>query len=138
MQRIALIAALLAFGCAPTLPPRWDEGGAQLVIPAARWDRPDEDPIEIKPNGQVLEGGDLVWVVDRVGRVVDDDYEAVALLLPDGHVVGTDDHSLGQVGITNAAPPGRLSAWLAVRPDGSVIYYDDDGELVSRGKWYGC
>jgi len=132
------IVALIALGCAPTKPPRWEEGGAPLVIPHARWDRPDEDPIEIRANGQVLEDGDLVYVVDRVGRVVDEDYEAVALLLPDGHLVGTDSTALGQVGVTNASPPDRFSAWLSVRPDGSVVYFDEDGGLVSRGKWHGC
>ena len=49
-----------------------------------------------------------------------------------------DGHTLGQVGVTNASPPGQLNAWLSVRPDGSVVYYDQDGQLVSRGKWYGC
>ena len=138
MTKILPLLALVALSCTPSKPPRWVEGGAQLVIPAARWDRPGEDPVEIQPNGRVLEDGDLVFVVDRVGRVVDEDYEPVAMLLPDGHVGGTDEQSLGQVGITNASPPDRMVAWLGVRPDGSVIFYDDDGEQFSRGKWYGC
>jgi len=108
------------------------------VLPQARWDRPDEDPIAVQANGRGLEDGDLIYTVDRAGRVVDEDYEAVALLLPDGHLAGTDDRSLGQVGVTNASPPDRVTAWFAVRPDGSVVYFDDDGEQVSRGKWYGC
>jgi len=138
VNRIIPFLALLGLGCAPSKPARWEQGGAPLVLPQARWDRPDEDPVEIQANGHVLEDGDLIYVIDRVGRIVDEDYEAIALLLPDGHLAGTDDHSLGQVGITNASPPDRMSAWLAVRPDGSVIFYDEEGEQFSRGKWYGC
>ncbi|HVR20732.1 MAG TPA: hypothetical protein VMS65_13575 [Polyangiaceae bacterium] len=138
MTKITPVLAVIALGCTPAKPPRWEEGGTPLVTPAARWDRPDEDSIEIRANGQVLEDGDLIYVIDRVGRIVDEDYEAVAVLQPDGHLIGTDSTSLGQVGITNGAPPGRFSAWLSVRPDGTVVYFDDDGTQVSRGKWYGC
>ncbi len=138
MTKILPIAALLGLACAPSKPPQWEQGGAPLVLPAARWDRPDEDPVEIQANGRVLEDGDLVFVVDRVGRVVDEDYESMALLLPDGRLAGNDSEPLGFVGVTNASPPDRVAAWLAVRPDGSVVFYDDDGEQYSRGKWYGC
>ena len=138
MRKILLVLALFALGCAPAKPPRWQEGGAPLVIPNARWDRPDEDSVEIRANGQVLEDGDLIYVIDRAGRVADEDYEAVAVLLPDGHLAGTDSMALGQIGVTNASPPDRFSAWLSVRPDGTVVYFDDDGGQISRGKWYGC
>jgi hypothetical protein len=138
VSKISLVLALFALGCTPAKPPRWQEGGAPLVIPNARWDRPDEDSIEIRANGQVLEGGDLVYVIDRVGRVADEDYEAVAVLQPDGHLAGTDSTALGQIGVTNASPPGQFSAWLSVRPDGTVVYFDPDGGQISRGKWYGC
>jgi hypothetical protein len=138
VTKIAPVVALIALGCTPSKPPNWEEGGAPIAIPTARWDRPDEDSIEIRANGQIIEDGDLIYVLDRVGRVVDEDYEAVALLLPDGHLVGTDSTALGQVGITNASPPGRFTAWLSVRPDGTVVYFDDDGTQISRGKWHGC
>jgi NADH dehydrogenase len=36
----------------------------------ARWTRGDGDAIEILPNGSVLENGNLLFVVDRAGRVV--------------------------------------------------------------------
>ncbi len=134
----ASLVALVTLSCTPAKPPAWEQGGAQLVIPNARWDRPDEDPVEVRANGQVLEDGDLVYVIDRVGRVADSDYEPVAVLLPDGRLGGSDDMYLGQVGVTNASPPDRAVAWLAVRPDGQVIYYDDDGEQSSRGRWRGC
>jgi hypothetical protein len=138
VHRILPLAALLGLSCTPAKPPNWEQGGAALVIPQARWDRPGEDSVEIRANGQVFEDGDLAYYVDRVGRVVDEDYEPLAILLPDGRLAGNDSTMLGQIGITNASPPDRVAAWLAVRPDGSVIFYDDDGEQFSRGKWYGC
>jgi hypothetical protein len=139
-MRLALLGVLTAAlaGCAPVPPPRWAQGGAQLALPSARWERPDGDVIELRPDGHVLEGGDLLFVVDRVGRVVDQDYEPLALLFPDGRLAGSEDRALGHVGIANAAPPDRHQAWLSVAPDGGVIYYDEDGERQSGGRWTGC
>jgi hypothetical protein len=134
---LGVVAAALA-GCATTPPPRWAQGGAMLVLPSARWERPDGDVLEIRSDGQVLEGGSLLFVVDRVGRVVDEDYEPVALLFPDGRLAGSEDRALGHVGISNAAPPDRHQAWLSVAPDGGVVYYDEDGERASGGRWTGC
>jgi hypothetical protein len=131
------VFALLC-ACAPKAPPRWAEGGAQLAIPQARWDRPDDDPIEIHPDGKVMEGGSLKFVLDRVGRVTDNDYEPFAVLQPDGHLAGTDGHPLGYVGVSNASPPDSEHAWLAVQPDGAVIYFDPDGERSAGGAWRGC
>jgi hypothetical protein len=138
--RTLLAASLLAWvaGCSASPPPRWSEGGAPLVLPSARWQLDDDDVIEIKPNGHVLEDGDLIFVIDRVGRIVDEDYEAVALLFPDGRLAGTDDRNLGHVGVSNAAPPSRVEAWLAVMPDGTVTYFDSDGDRSAGGRWTGC
>lgn len=142
--RRSLLGALTAIlcggllGCAPKPPPRWQEGGAPLVISPARWDRPGDDSIEILADGQVLDDGKMIFLVDRAGRVVDADYEPVALLLPDGHVAGTDNRLLGRVGVANAAPPGAAAAWLAIMPNGQVVYFDEDGERVDRGVWHGC
>jgi len=130
--------AAVLLGCTPSEPPRWAEGGARLVLPTATWQRGDDDPIEIRPNGHILEDGDLLYVVDRVGRVVDDDFEPVALLFPDGRIAGPDDFLLGHVGVSNAAPPGRTEAWLSVLPDGNVVYFEEDGERNSGGRWTGC
>lgn len=129
---------LAGLACSPKEPPSWPQGGAALAISPARWDRGDEDDIEIRADGQVLEDGDLLFVVDRVGRVVDADYDPLGILLPDGRIVGTDNRFLGQVGITNAAPPWATHAWLAVRPDGSVTYFDPEGDRESWGRWQGC
>jgi hypothetical protein len=134
----ALAGILLALACTPREPPSWPQGGAALVIAPARWDRGDDDPIEIRADGRVLEDGDVLFVLDRVGRIVDPDYDPLAILLPDGRLVGTDDALLGHVGVTNAAPPWSGTAWLAVLPDGAVTYFDSDGSREFGGRWRGC
>jgi hypothetical protein len=135
---LVLLGLLAAAGCAPNPPPQWEAGGAPLILPNARWDRAGEDSIEIKPDGKIVEDGDVIMVVDRAGRVVDEDYEPIALLMPDGHVAGTDNRLLGRVGHANAAPPGGAAAWLAILPNGQAITFDEEGERESAGTWYGC
>lgn len=125
-------------GCTPAQPPRWADGGANLALGAAHWAREGAGDVELRPDGRVLVDGDLSFVIDRVGRVTDDDYEPFAVLLPDGQLVGTDDTSLGRLGVTNASPPGGFEAWLAVMPDGQVVYFDSDGQRSSGGVWRGC
>ncbi len=131
-----LLAAVV--GCAPSAPPRWAEGGALLLIQPAHWQRGGDDAIDIQANGRVLEGGHLRFVIDRVGRVTDDDYDPFAVLLPDGHLVGTDDHALGYVGVNNASPPLSEQAWLSLAPDGRVLFFEPNGDRLERGKWTGC
>ncbi len=94
--------------------------------------------MELHADGKVFEDGDLLFVLDRVGRVVDAEYEPFAILLGDGRLVGTDDRALGQLGVTNAAPPGSQQAWLAVMPDGGVTAFGADGERCGFGRWAGC
>ncbi len=131
--------SLAALSCAPSVPPRWAEGGAALFIQPARWERGDEDDtIEIQPNGRVLEGGHLRFVIDRVGRVTDEDYEPFAVLLPDGHLVGSDDRVLGYVGLSNASPPSEEHAWFSLQADGRVLFYAPNGDRTDQGKWTGC
>jgi len=134
----SLLAASLLLGCAPRNPPRWAEGGAELSFAEARWDRENGDPVEIRPNGHVLVDGDLTYVLDRVGRVTNEDFDAYAVLLPDGQLAGLDNTSLGRVGVNNASPPGLVEAWLSVGADGRVTYFDEDGERTAGGVWRGC
>lgn len=134
----SFLLLLSVAGCAPSAPPRWVEGGAPLVLAAAHWERPDEDAIDIQPDGRVLEGGHLRFVVDRAGRVTDDDYEAFAVLEPDGQVIGTDGRSLGYVGLSNATPPFSDHAWLSLQSDGRVVLYEPNGDRTEHGKWSGC
>ena len=108
------LVLVLGSGCAPNPPPRWAEGGAPLTVAAARWDRPDGS-VEIRANGRVFEGGHLRFVVDRVGRVTDGEYQPFAVLLADGQLVGSDARALGYVGINNASPPVKnVSSPIAV------------------------
>jgi len=110
-----------------------------LSISPAHWERGDgEDAVDIQADGRVLEGGHLRFVIDRVGRVSDDDYEAFAVLLPDGHVVGTDNRALGFVGLSNATPPFAEHAWLSLQSDGRVLFYEPNGDRSPLGKWTGC
>lgn len=139
MKRLVLIAcALFAVHCTPDPPPNWQSGGAPLFIARAYWERGEHDLIEIRDNGEVYEDDDLAFVVDKAGRVVNDDYEPRAIMLPDGIVVGTDDQPLGRVGVQNASPPDRHYAWLRIMPDGKVLFYDRDGEEHFGGVWRGC
>jgi hypothetical protein len=135
---VMMIAATSLSACSPAQPPHWAEGGAALVLAPARWDRDSGGPVELRADGHVLVDGDLAFVVDRVGRVANGDYDAFAVLLPDGQLVGTDDLSLGRVGVNNASGPGADVAWLAVMPDGRVTYFDADGERTAGGVWHGC
>jgi hypothetical protein len=133
-----LLAGASLVGCAPAKPPRWAEGGAPLALASARWERGGAGAVELRPSGEVLVDGDLTFVIDRVGRVTDDDYDPVAVLEPDGELVGADHSSLGRIGVTNASPPGVVQAWLSVAPSGEVTYFDPDGERSSGGTWRGC
>jgi hypothetical protein len=135
---IAALVAVLATACKTTPPPRWEQGGAPLAIGAARWERPKGKPIEILSDGRVFEGRREIFLVDRAGRVVDDDREPVGILLPDGFVAGPDDTYLGRVGISNAAPPDSASAWLAVMPSGEVVLFESSGDRKPGGVWTGC
>ena len=135
---LMVAAALVGVGCSATPPPRWQTGGAPLVIAPAHWDRANGDKIDIKANGQVFENGDPVLFVDRAGRVTDENYDPVAILLPDGYVAGTDNRLLGRVGMTNAAPPGSATAWLSILPNGQVVRFSTDGDRENGGVWRGC
>lgn len=137
-RSVLLLVSCFIAGCAPSAPPRWAEGGSALLITPARWDRPNEDSIEIQPNGRVVEGGRLRFVIDRVGRVTDEDYEPFAVLQPDGHLVGTDNAALGYVGVSNAAPPTGERAWLSLQPDGRVVFFEPNGDRSVHGVWLGC
>lgn len=134
----AAILAISLVGCGAPPPPRWAEGGAPLALGSARWERSGDGTVELRPDGKVLLDGTLLFVVDRVGRVADDDYDAFAVLLPDGELIGGGGRSLGRLGVTNASPPGATQAWLAVTPDGKVTYFEPDGERSAGGVWRGC
>ncbi len=134
----ALILFAGAASCASSPPPHWEQGGAPLAWGSARWARGDGDTIEILPDGSVLENGNVLFALDRVGRVVNEDRDPIAILLPDGQLVGPNAHSLGQVGMSNAAPPGASAAWLSILPNGQMLTYGPDGDREPAGMWTGC
>jgi hypothetical protein len=138
MRRLVGLALALLTACAASPPPHWEQGGAPLALGPARWNRPDSDSIEILPDGTVLEDGSPLLVVDRAGRIVDDDHEPVAIVLPDGQIAGTDRRYLGRIGVTNASPPWSGTAWLSILPNGQVVAYTPEGERESLGVWSGC
>jgi hypothetical protein len=132
------VAVLLLVGCENPPPPNWAKGGAPLVIKQMTWKTGDGRNVVVTADGKITSDGDLIYTLDRAGRVYDEDKEPIALLLPDGTVQGSENVHLGQVGVTNAAPPGGGNAWLAVLPDGHVLHFEEDGERTSDGLWRGC
>jgi hypothetical protein len=138
--RLGFLAALAlqAVACVAAAPARWAEGGAPLLLPNATWERGRNDAIVIRPDGVVLEDGNVLFTLDRAGRVFDEDNEPLALLNADGGISGPDDVYLGRVGMHNASPPWATTAWLRVRRDGKVALYDEDGEAQYGGSWSGC
>lgn len=144
MKRAALAVALVAAigsGCAKRRPPaHWEGGGARLDLVSARWTY-DGDTVELRPMGhyaEVLVDGDVELVIDRVGRVYTRYQHPLALLEPDGRLVGHEQELLGVVGSSYAALPGKANAWLALAPDGRVTKYADDGTSKASGQWLGC
>lgn len=137
--KIGMFAWIVAttLGCSATPPPNWARGGAPVTLGHASWDR-DGDVIEINPDGTITEDGDVLFQLDQVGRVYHEDGDPIAILLPDGHLVGEDDMGMGEVGPTSAAFPGAAYAWLSLHPAGHVIRYDRDGGEYHDGTWTGC
>ena len=142
MKAHSTIGALVCLGvwllgCSATPPPNWAQGGAPLALGQASWDR-DGDIIEINPDGTVTEDGDVLFQIDQVGRVYYEDGDPIAVLLPDGHLVGEDDRGMGEVGPVSASFPGAVYAWLSLHPAGHVIRYDNEGGEYHDGTWQGC
>jgi len=139
MKRALLLRVGCLFfltGCAAKPPANWVKGGAPLDLVPSRWVRGDVT-IEITPDGRVVANSEHLLSVDRGGRVVDGEAKPVALLEPDGRVIGPDDTSLGFVGAWSASLPNESIAWLAVMNTGEVIKYSDQGERTTMGVWVG-
>jgi hypothetical protein len=90
------------------------------------------------PEGQVVADGDHVFSLDRAGRIFQPDNDPVALLEPDGRLLGKDNALLGTIGLHNASLPGRSQAWVTVGERGEVVFYDDEGDRHAGGGWTGC
>jgi hypothetical protein len=137
VKRLLLASLAALAGCTVTPPAHWAQGGAVLDLPRARWIR-DDVTVDLFPDGKVLVNGDHELTIDRAGRVFDTSAEPIALLEPDGRLVGTDERPLGQVGALHASLPDRATAWLTVTDSGQVIRYDDEGDRLAYGAWSGC
>ena len=137
----ALFLALALAGCAGPKPPaHWAQGGTRLDLPQARWTF-DGEPVELRSRGdwaEVLVDGDVELVIDRVGRVYDQLQRPVAVLEPDGRLVGTGEELRGVVGSSYAALPGTPNAWISIQPQGQVTKYGSDGAPMMAGQWGGC
>lgn len=134
---VPLAIAPVLTGCSSHPPAQWARGGAPLGLGRARWER-GGDTVDLLPDGKVLVDGDHVWTLDAAGRVYTSDRDPVALLSPDGHLVGNDERSLGFVGVASASPPGSSTAWVTIAPTGQVVLYDEDGASRGGGAWSGC
>jgi hypothetical protein len=132
-----LAPAVLVAACAAKPPPNWQSGGARLDLSGARWSR-GESTIEIRPDGKVVLDKDLLLGIDAAGRVFETDGEPIAVLQPDGNLLGTDDRGMGLVGPTSASLPGAEHAWFTIGSRGEVVRYDSDGERSLDGVWEGC
>jgi len=128
----------VAVACTPTPPPFWAQGGAPLDLIDAVWERNSGEPVTVSTDGRVERDGDLLFQFDAAGRVFDEDNEPIAVLGPDGHLVGTGDEYLGRIGLRNASPPWSRVAWLRVADDGALMLFNDDGRPVFGGEWRGC
>jgi hypothetical protein len=134
---LLVASALAAAGCTPPPPRSWQGGGTALEIPRAQWIL-GEEAVQLLPSGEVMVDGDVEMAIDRVGRVYDADGEPVAVLEPDGTLIGNDDEPMGIVGSLHASLPESGNAWITVLPNGQVVRYGDEGERFPFGAWFGC
>ena len=133
----AFLPALALAACHTQPPPNWAQGGTPLDIPRARWTRGDK-LLDIMPDGKVLIDGDHVFSLDRAGRVYEPDNDPIAVLQPDGRLLGADAALLGKIGVRNSSPGDRDVAWLSIGPRGEVVRFNPDGEPGGDGAWAGC
>jgi hypothetical protein len=132
-----ILPALTILACHSQPPPNWEQGGSPIEIPRARWTRGDK-LIDIMPDGHVLGDGEHLFTIDRAGRVYQPDHEPIAVLQPDGRLVGKDNTVLGKIGLRNSSAPGKQVAWVAIGDRGEVLRYDPDGDARVDGAWTGC
>ena len=131
-------AAAAVTGCAgATPPPGWQQGGVELYPIRATWTHASHT-IELYPDGKVIINGREALIIDARGRVMDADSNPVALLRPDGRLIGANNEDWGAVGPTAAALPGTKNVTLAIAPNGQVIRYGSDNEQRPLGSWAGC
>lgn len=132
------VCALAATACSATPPAKFKEGGAPLALGRARWEQGTDHVLDLMPDGRVLFDGEPRWSLDAAGRVYDKDNDPVALLRPDGVLVGNEDAALGIVGTQTASAPSSTTAWLLLQPSGALVAFDQEGVPLQAGLWKGC
>ena len=123
-------------GCKPPPPNAWAQGGAYLEIPRARWVL-GSLLVDMDWDGRVRVGGEHWLTVDRAGRAFTPGGTPIALLLPDGRLLGPGDDGLGIVGVATAARGQETTAWLQVSDSGEVVRFGERGPRPF-GVWMGC
>lgn len=128
----AWLFALAACACASGPSARWERGGAPLRVDSAYWSR-DQATVELRPSGEVLADDQLLFRIDRVGRISDAQGTPVAVLLPEGDLVTEDDTVVGWIGIGNGYAADRTAPLVRVFPNGGVVVRG-----VPAGGWVYC
>lgn len=134
LSRVVLAVSVSACGATP--PAGWQTGGQHLVAPRARWVN-GELLVDVEPDGRVFVDGRHFFTIDASGRVYDAYNQPVALLQPDGMVIGTNDTPMGWVGAGEAILPGGEHSWLVLMPGGLLLQSDGDAHKAF-GQWLGC
>ncbi|MFO0551181.1 MAG: hypothetical protein U0271_22515 [Polyangiaceae bacterium] len=144
MRTLRLAAVLGVLGLvacsSPKSPNGWQTGGARLDLPGAQWTYKNK-PVVIRTHmdwAEVMVDGDVVMVLDRVGRIYDRYQRPLGMLEPDGRVVGLNEEQLGIVGSAYAALPGRPNAWLGLDAQGQLTRFSPEGAPMPAGQWIGC
>jgi hypothetical protein len=135
--RTAAFVALLGISCASGPTPRWEQGGAPIALVAAYWSD-DESTVEIHPSGEVREDDQLLFKLDRKGRISTADGTPVAVMLPDGSLVAEDNAVLGWVHGGSSFRADRYTPLVYMFPSGQVVVADDDGRWAAAGQWVHC
>jgi hypothetical protein len=124
-------------GCASGPSPRWQQGGAATAIATAYWSRPSST-VELRPDGKVFDDDELLFHVDRKGRVSDAEGHPVAVLLDDGSLVTDRDGALGWIGAGTAYGVDRRAPTVRLSPTGQVMVAGREGAFTDGGRWQDC
>lgn len=130
-------AATVSTGCSQTPPPKWQQGGAPIVLQPAVWERQTHF-VQVQNNGHVILNDRLMFVLDRNGRVHDALGDPYAVLEAGNRLSGNNDWTLGTISVSTATPPGSSQPWITVFPSGKVVRQDMEGRSFEDGAWSGC
>lgn len=136
-RQATLALAALMVSCASGPSPRWTRGGAPIAIGNAYWSE-GESTVEIHPSGEVREDDQLLFKLDRKGRVATASGERVAVLLPDGSLVAEDEAVLGWVHAGASFRADHYTPAVYMFPSGQVVVADETGRWSASGQWIHC